>query len=84
VNGSEAVETPPAAHETAAVLRMHRQGMSAPRICQVLKISKQQLVLELRIAMDDEQEAHRLGHPIHDDGLPADQSAREQYLRMYG
>jgi hypothetical protein len=55
-----------APHETAAVLRMHRAGFSAPQICGLLKMSKHQLIHELNLAIDEEVDAHKAGLPIHD------------------
>lgn len=57
---------PKAPHETAAVLRMYRAGMTPPAICRILGMSKRQLQHELQSGIDDENEAHRLGAPIHD------------------
>lgn len=59
-----------AAHESAGVLRFLRSGMSAPKISKELGLSKQQLVHELNLAIDDEAEAHRIGVPIIDSGIP--------------
>lgn len=53
-------------HETAAVLRMHRAGWPAPRIMEAFGISKETLMLNIRLAMEDETEAHRTGRAIHD------------------
>lgn len=57
-------------HESAGVLRMLRNGMSAPQICKQLKISKEQLVHVMNLGLDDEAEASRTGVGIVDAGIP--------------
>lgn len=73
---------PRAPHETAAVLRLHRAGWPAPKICGLLKISKDQLVHELNRAIDDETQAGLAKLPIHDATYdpaykPAEKNAKE-------
>lgn len=58
-------------HETAAVLRMHRAGMSPPRIMQLLGMGHTQLIHELELAIDEEAEAGRKGAAIHDSKILA-------------
>lgn len=64
--GDQSLTSPDAAHETAAVLRMHRQGWSSAQICKALGLSPQGLKLAIELALDEEGEAHRLGLPIYD------------------
>lgn len=66
------------AHETAAVLRMHRAGMHESRIRKLLGMSKTQLMHELRIALEDETAAFELGQPIQDDPVNAKVDAAEK------
>jgi len=55
----------PAAHETAAVLRMHRNGWSAIKMAKTLGIMcGPPLVRRFQDAMDEETEAQRRGMPI--------------------
>jgi len=55
-----------AAHETAGVLRMIRSGLSVPQTMRMLGISKEQLEHEMKVGLDDEAEARRLGLDIYD------------------
>jgi hypothetical protein len=57
---------PKAPHETAGVLRMYRNGVSVPKIMRSLGLSKETLMYLLTLALEDENEAHRLGQSIHD------------------
>jgi hypothetical protein len=57
---------PKAPHETAGVLRMYRNGVPVPKMLQLLGVSKETLMYQLTLALEDENEAHRLEHTIHD------------------
>lgn len=81
MNAGDAVETPPAAHETAAVLRMHRAGMGSGKICSLLGISKTQLIHEMNSAIDDEQDAHSKGMKIQDSGIATKVNVTEKYAK---
>ncbi|KZM69392.1 hypothetical protein [Nocardia terpenica] len=55
-----------APHETAAVLRMHRNGTPGFAIAETLEMKGTELVKALQSALDAEGEASRRGVPIHD------------------
>lgn len=57
------------AHETAGILRMHRHGMSGPKIASTMKIRGTQMADMLQSALDQEGIAHFAGVPIHDSGI---------------
>lgn len=59
-----------APHETAAVLRMHRAGFTGAQTGKMLGMYPRELVDRIRIAIDEELEAHRQGRPIHDPKVP--------------
>lgn len=60
----------PCAHETAAVIRMHRAGFTSPQIQQTLGMSPHEVKHEFQLGLDLEGAAHRLGLPIHDARVP--------------
>ncbi|MCA2331867.1 hypothetical protein JF714_15600 [Mycobacterium avium] len=55
----------PAAHESDAVIRMHRAGWSGSQMAQVLGMRDASLVNQYRRDLDGETEAAKLGLPIH-------------------
>ncbi|GAB4584439.1 hypothetical protein [Nocardia sp. IFM 10818] len=55
-----------APHETAAVLRMHRNGIPGFALADELGMKGTELVKALQSALDAEGEASRHGVPIHD------------------
>lgn len=54
----------PATHETAALLRMYRNGWTGPQISEVTKLSQPRVVSQLRTALSQEGEAARAGREI--------------------
>lgn len=60
----------PAPHETAAVLRLQRNGWPGPEIAKLLSLRGTQLMRAMQNAMDAEGLAGRIGAPIHDARAP--------------
>ena len=61
----------PAAHETAAVIRMHRAGFGASQICAKLGMFPYEMRHWFKVGMDDEGKADRERKaPIHDARVP--------------
>ncbi|ANA87015.1 hypothetical protein SEA_STROSAHL_81 [Gordonia phage Strosahl] len=55
-----------APHETAGILRMQRNGIHGKDIMRLLRRKGQQVMLDLRDAMDAESDAIEADVPIHD------------------
>lgn len=70
-----ALSSPLAPHETAGVLRLNRAGYLGTEIMELTGMRATVLVAALQQAMEDENEAHRQGRPIHDSLIEEEKSA---------
>lgn len=58
------------AHESTAILRMHRAGFTAGQTCDTLGITQRVLKHEFKFGLDLETDAAGKGMPIYDARIP--------------